>query len=265
MPAEFDAVQLLDRPWFPYLCTESEDWRWETTVGDHCKLWIVLAGRGIMRCGSSIYRLEPGRFFVLVPGQQIQASNEGDSCIRRFAAHFWPLRKGRRVESLRFALEGAFVSEIDWLNDKASDIMRRVFTERPEEEVAKVLADFLHELLGKSAVPGGRTLTPGIAATLELIQRDPGVRWSSPELARRARFSRSHFDREFCRLVGESPRRYQMRCRLAASRRLLTQTSMRVGEIADTLQYSDIYSFSRQFKEHYGVSPRQYREQNACK
>ena len=49
--------------------------------------------------------------------------------------------------------------------------------------------------------------------------------------------------------------------RLEISRLLLTENKLSISQIAEKMNYSGIYSFSKSFKEHYGISPRQYLKQ----
>ena len=46
--------------------------------------------------------------------------------------------------------------------------------------------------------------------------------------------------------------------RLEAAKLLLNEGKLHVGEIAELLNFSNIYHFSRAFKDHYGVSPSKY-------
>ena len=46
--------------------------------------------------------------------------------------------------------------------------------------------------------------------------------------------------------------------RLELAKRLLTENGGRVGEVAERLNYSSIYAFSRAFRARFGLSPREY-------
>lgn len=49
--------------------------------------------------------------------------------------------------------------------------------------------------------------------------------------------------------------------RLETARLLLAQNKKSISQVADLMNYSSIYSFSKSFKEHYGISPRKYLQQ----
>ena len=56
---------------------------------------------------------------------------------------------------------------------------------------------------------------------------------------------------------------YYRNRRLEAARLLIAQGDLSITHIADLLNYSSIYTFSRAFKDKYGVSPEQYRKGQA--
>ncbi|CAG7607499.1 HTH-type transcriptional activator Btr [Paenibacillus solanacearum] len=72
---------------------------------------------------------------------------------------------------------------------------------------------------------------------------------------------RSHLYSEFQRMFGISPQRYLIKLRLGKAEELLRQSAYSVTEIALSLGYPDLYSFSRAFYNYYGVSPSGYAAQ----
>jgi AraC-like DNA-binding protein len=58
---------------------------------------------------------------------------------------------------------------------------------------------------------------------------------------------------------GISAGEYILNIRMEAARQQLRHSSLSVGEIADSLGFSDISSFSRIFKTRVGVSPSAFR------
>lgn len=80
-------------------------------------------------------------------------------------------------------------------------------------------------------------------------------------LARLARLSPFHFEREFSRMVGETVKRYTQRLRLerAAIRLLLHRST--VLDIALDCGFQHPETFARAFRRRFGLSPRSYRRQ----
>ena len=91
---------------------------------------------------------------------------------------------------------------------------------------------------------------------------------SIEELADIAGFSKYHFHRIFKRIVDEPLSRYVNRLKLERATNLLTYRSdMTITDIAYHFGFTDSAVFSRTFKNYYGVSPSQYRNDNSknCK
>tara|TARA_B110000977_G_C10888035_1_gene420250 strand:- start:52 stop:837 length:786 start_codon:yes stop_codon:yes gene_type:complete len=71
--------------------------------------------------------------------------------------------------------------------------------------------------------------------------------------------SYENFRKRFSRMSGEAPGRYAARVMNERAVNLLRKTNLGVGQIADALGYCDAFHFSKQFKQHNGLSPRAFR------
>jgi AraC family transcriptional regulator, alkane utilization regulator len=100
---------------------------------------------------------------------------------------------------------------------------------------------------------------PQIAAAIALIHRQPEQAWAVGELASEVALSRSAFASRFRQLVGESPKRYITRARLAHAATLLDKTHAPLAEIAMRAGYASEFSFGKAFKRTFGVAPGAYR------
>lgn len=100
-----------------------------------------------------------------------------------------------------------------------------------------------------------------IERAMNAIHADPMLPWTLVELADVAAMSRSAFAERFAARVGEPPLRYLKRWRLAMAADLLDTHTLRVGEVARRVGYESDAAFSRAFKEHYGRSPTQPRDE----
>jgi len=258
----FSGLTLTDRPWFPYICTETSNWQWKTRIQGHHNLWIVLSGIGYLRCDETTYQLSPGEVFVFYPGQQISAFHQGGPRITRFSAHFIPSNLEPPLsEDFTFSLHSRvhanlaqFRQEIDYLIQLSTQttISSTLLEERIHQLILKLYRE--HDLHPKAPI------SPRIAQAIQIFQEDPAHHHNIEKLARKLGFSRSHFDREFTQQVGTSPNKFLLNCRLTTAKRLLENSQLSISEIAHTLNYSDLYFFSRQFKQFIGLSPLQYRK-----
>jgi AraC family transcriptional regulator len=82
---------------------------------------------------------------------------------------------------------------------------------------------------------------------------------SPDNVAREAAFSKYHFHRIFLAITGNSVAGYIRRRRLTEAAQALTETGNKIIEVALDFRFETPESFSRAFKNMYGVNPRQYR------
>ncbi|MBQ3055758.1 MAG: AraC family transcriptional regulator [Oscillospiraceae bacterium] len=79
-------------------------------------------------------------------------------------------------------------------------------------------------------------------------------------LAEIAGFHPSYFSRYFKRYMGMSPVRYISEQKMNLAKHMVSTTEKPLGEIAETLGFPDQFSFSKKFKDRFGVSPSEFRK-----
>ena len=79
------------------------------------------------------------------------------------------------------------------------------------------------------------------------------------EMAKRVNISESHFNKLFRQTLNRSPRAYLRSQILQRSLYLLAENRLSITQIADHFGYADPFQFSKQFKKHFGLSPRSYK------
>jgi len=94
-----------------------------------------------------------------------------------------------------------------------------------------------------------------------LVQRRSEIR-TVHEIAQSLGISESHLRARFRASCGVSVCQHLRRLRLEKASGLLRLTTNRITEISDQCGFTSIYSFSRTFREAFGVSPRSYRNDN---
>ncbi len=66
----------------------------------------------------------------------------------------------------------------------------------------------------------------------------------------------------FKKFFGVSPKQYIIEFRLKQAKKLLTETSMQINIIANSVGYKDSHDFTKLFTRKFGLSPSEYRKNN---
>ena len=86
----------------------------------------------------------------------------------------------------------------------------------------------------------------------------------TPELARRANYSLSHFIRSYRRVFDETPHAALVASRLERAHALLGSSALAVGEVALASGFENRCAFSRVFKRHFGMTAQDVRRSVAA-
>ena len=78
------------------------------------------------------------------------------------------------------------------------------------------------------------------------------------EIAQICGVSEGYFRKLFREYSGENPIEFRQKYRIEKAKQLLLLDTLTIGEIAEELNFSDIYHFSKTFKKITGVSPQKY-------
>ncbi len=101
-----------------------------------------------------------------------------------------------------------------------------------------------------------------LSRALQAIHEQPDRDWTLSSLAGVAQMSRTQFARRFKDVLQQTPIQYLINWRLQSARQLLKESDLNVAEVAFRLGYQSLPSFSRRFKERFGVAPAAYRRQS---
>ena len=125
--------------------------------------------------------------------------------------------------------------------------------------LTQALRAALAELEARSVAGVHALGDPQIAAAIDLIHRQPERAWTVGDVASEVSMSRSAFAARFRSLVGESPKRYITRIRLAHAAAMLRRTDAPIAHIATRAGYASEFSFGKAFKRSFGIAPGAYR------
>lgn len=78
------------------------------------------------------------------------------------------------------------------------------------------------------------------------------------EIAKHLNLDRRYFSGAFSKRVGSSPQQYLVNLRLTKAAELMIKHGEKPSTAAASVGYTDLYQFSKMFKQHFGMSPREY-------
>ncbi|MFA7230146.1 MAG: AraC family transcriptional regulator [Victivallaceae bacterium] len=118
----------------------------------------------------------------------------------------------------------------------------------------------MHEPL-PAMLPEGNYLTPQLEMLSRNIQQNPCLEWNFKAEAAAIGISYPHFRRLFRKHTGSPPGQYMIECRLRGAASQLLRSDTQISVIAENCGFEDEFYFSRLFKQHYQLSPLNYRKE----
>lgn len=124
--------------------------------------------------------------------------------------------------------------------------------------------DWLETISSKSDRSDAQSCIPSaIRQAVGLLTESYNQTLDLQQLASNLGMGYEHFRKLFARHMGKSPMAYRITHRIQQAQHRLLETDITISDLADELGYTDVYTFSRQFKQVTGISPTAYRHQEA--
>lgn len=166
-------------------------------------------------------------------------------------------------------LRGTGISEFSWLQTALNFMIHETMAAKPgSEAVVGRLAGVLFVQMVRAYLE--QTESPPavlaaiadrqIGAVLSLMHKAPERAWSLELLAREAGMSRSALASRFHQLVGDTPIQYLTMWRMQIARRLLAESALVTGAIAERVGYQSEAAFAKAFKKVVGMGPGAFRK-----
>jgi AraC family transcriptional regulator of arabinose operon len=237
-------------------------------------LTYTLAGVGRFRSGGGVFYAQPGDVTLLPPGVPHDYAVPAGGRWVFLWVHFLPrptwlpwLQLPRVGDGLcRMAIASptgqqriAAAFKRLLLDVHADHVPGMVREELALNALEEMLLVCLREVPGDAAT----AFDPRVHAVLELLATNLPRTPRIADLAAQAALSPSRLAHLFKAQVGDSVLETLLRMRVRQAARLLTYTTQNVTEISRTVGFHSPYYFSRQFHQHFGLSPTAYRAKTA--
>jgi AraC-like DNA-binding protein len=248
----------------------------EPCVSDY-DLWYIWTGNCKVKTRSGIKNLHSGDCMWIGPGWSYDYEQDPDNPIGLSYIHFELYENGIRIDpndrknrppDLLHVKDSQLVESIVRRTLEFCRIVQTGRMQAPLEEQSiellfhGLLLNLTNEIPGKGQ-PRARKLPMEqhrlITQLTTYIHDNIRTDISVTQLAERSGYSRDYVARIFKIVTGMSPQQYIIAAKLANAQLFLKRSLMSISEIADKLGYRDIHFFSRQFKQHIGMSPKAFR------
>ncbi|MGR3712307.1 MAG: GlxA family transcriptional regulator [Shimia sp.] len=148
------------------------------------------------------------------------------------------------------------------------DLALNMLQEMDGESIANAVARYLfhHDVRGPDASqnptqlePFGQTTPSLVRRAIDLLETHLENPLPIPKIAEQLNVSQRHLGRLFKAYVGKTPVLYYRDIRLDRARGLVTQTELKLSEVAVASGFSGQVHFSRAYQERFGLSPKKDR------
>lgn len=266
-------------PFNIYPCTIPGDFRqvavhWQ----DSMELVYIKRGRGLVQTGAQVCTAQSGDIFVLTPGT-LHAIRQAESCTMEYENIIFDVELLGGTEDLcaekyllplqsgRLALPEHITPDEVWY-PQAADCLK-------EAEEANRCKQFGYELCIKGALlrflalliaqskalpPAEKASTQRLRAVLQWISAHYSEPVCVADAAALCQCSPNHFMRWFRQMTGQTFIIFLREYRLNAAAEALRTTEDTILSISEQCGFENLSYFNREFKAHFGMTPREYRK-----
>lgn len=266
-------------PFNIYPCTIPGDFRqvavhWQ----DSMELVYIKRGSGLVQTGAQVCTAQSGDIFVLTPGT-LHAIRQIESCTMEYENIIFDVELLGGAEDLcaekyllplqsgRLALPEHITPDEVWY-PQAADCLK-------EAEEANRCKQFGYELCIKGALlrflalliaqskalpPAEKASTQRLRAVLQWISAHYSEPVCVADAAALCQCSPNHFMRWFRQMTGQTFILFLREYRLNAAAEALRTTEDTILSISEQCGFENLSYFNREFKAHFGMTPREYRK-----
>jgi len=245
-----------------------ENWNFTDRVNDNFHLAYIRKGSGYYLLGDQREEMAEGKIIFVsngFPHSRILGPNHRPHIfLLRFSVLDNNTLMPLQLPCKPFAFAHTPADHVNFyrLFNMTKDVLKNNSSkEFPCPQICSAMLSQILLTLYESLAPKKLTAAddPRITDTIKYMTDNINKNISLHDLTVRSGLSRNYFRHLFKAQCGLNPKEYFMQLKLRHACELLCETDCKIQNIAADLGYSDQYAFSKQFKEHMGISPSKLR------
>lgn len=210
-----------------------------------------------------------GGFRCVSDGAEVRLRPGAGVLIPAGLAHAFRYDRRSRHVSLKVRVDGVAVptgviplSTVPGWSALRDALVALVDHDRPDRARQHATGHLLEALIALAVAPKPEHEEPPsiVEQVRTLVEHGENRRWSVAAVARALGYSPGHASAMFRAQAAMTLKSFLDQARQEAAARLLAETDHPIGEIADLLEFPDVFAFSRFVSRVAGVSPRALRE-----
>ena len=236
------------------------------TQVDSWLLVFTISGKGHLKAGLRDYELTPNNIALVAPGTLTDFSGSKHSSWNFYWVVFQCADNWRPY--LQWPQSGPGVCQLEGASESFAPVERnlsQLYNNYVESGPLKMELDhnLLEQLLLRCAAclprESNRKMDPRVHVARAYIDEHYTADIVLADVAAASNISSSRLSGLFKKETGSSVMAYRNELRLVKAAQLLLHSNLRIADIGDRVGYSEQAFFSRIFRKHLGMSPRQYR------
>ncbi len=243
--------------------------RFGPNLRDSYVVHVIKNGKGLFEINGKISTLGKGDIFLIPPKTEAWYEADHEEPWSYFWVGFTGLKSQECVENAGFS-QKQFVRHMD-CTDELSRCVDSILEENRltyECELRrKAYLMFFFSILiedyKKQAPYSVHSYPSSVYAryAIDYINAHYNERIKIAELANYIGVTRNYLATSFKKAMSCSLQEYLINIKMDKASSLLKKTELSIASVANAVGYSDQLAFSKAFKKHFGISPRNYREE----
>ncbi len=235
-------------------------------VMDEYQMVYITRGEGFFCSKScSMQKVTAGTIFLLFPGEWHSYYPNPETGWKEYWVGFKGVHIDRRVENGFFTHESPVYSV--GINTSIVEMYKSILSYASEERVGyqQMISSIVLHIFGMIYFhQNNNEVVSDVVVKIDqarhIMKSNIERPFTPEEIASQLGLGYTWFRRMFKKYTGLSPAQYQTQMRLLMSKELLTNSSLKVNEVAYRLNFENGSQFATFFKKFEGITPTEYRD-----